>query len=318
MPAFPGNNAGMTQPSATTPPPIAATALPLVGILAALATVLLWAAGLAVTRFGVTGSLSVWDVIFLRLTPPALLLLPLLWRLGPGFAPGRSGPVALMLLGAGLPFICASSIGTLFAPTAHAGALMPGSMPLFTALLGWLVLRDRPGRRRLIGLGLILAGVLALGGYHLFAGSAGLWRGHLLFLTGGLLWATYTLAARQSGLGPWHAAAVVYVFSALAYLPIYFLALQPRLLIVPVFEIGVQAVQSVLSGLLSMYTFGFAVQKLGAGRAAAFGALVPAMAALLAIPLLGEWPEPITWGGILLIGLGVALASGAFIRHNHT
>ncbi len=318
------HNATMTQPAA--PPNLAATSLaapsppsllPLAGVAAALFTVLLWAAGLAITRFGVTGSLSLWDVIFLRLTPPALLLVPLLWRLGPGFQAGnprRNRFVALMLLGAGLPFVCASTTGTLFAPAAHAGALMPGSMPLFTALLVWLVLRERPGRERLLGLGLILTGVVALGGYHLFAGSGGLWRGHGLFLLGGLLWATYTLVARQSGLSPWHAAAVVYCFSALAYLPLYLLVLQPTLLQAPPFEIAVQAVQSVLSGLISMYTYGYAVQRLGPGRAAAFGALVPALAALLAIPLLGEWPEPVTWGGILLIGLGVALASGALLR----
>jgi len=67
----------------------------------------------------------------------------------------------------------------------------------------------------------------------------------------------------------------------------------------------------VLTGVLSLYLFGFAVGRLGAGRAAAFAALTPVIAALLGIPLLHEWPEPITWAGILLVACGVALASGA-------
>jgi len=300
----------MTSPAAALTKPDAA-ALPVLGVAAALTTMLLWAAGLAITRFGVTHALSLWDVIFLRLTAPALLLIPVLFKLGPGFARGRYGSVSLVVLCAGLPFVCVSSAGTLFAPAAHAGAMMPGTMPLFTALLAWVVLREMVGRTRLIGFACILVGVIALGGYHLFAGEPGLWRGHLLFLLGGSLWATYTLAVRQSGLSPWHGAAVIYVYSWLLYLPIYFLALEPRLLQVPAFEVWLQVTQSIFSGLVSMYTYGYAVRSLGPGRAAAFAALVPALAALLAIPLLGEWPEPVTWGGIALIGTGVALASGA-------
>ena len=48
----------------------------------------------------------------------------------------------------------------------------------------------------------------------------------------------------------------------------------------------------------------------GASGGAAFGALVPALSALFAIPLLGEWPDGIDWVGIGLIFLDVYLASG--------
>jgi drug/metabolite transporter (DMT)-like permease len=34
------------------------------------------------------------------------------------------------------------------------------------------------------------------------------------------------------------------------------------------------------------------------------------MAALLAIPALGEWPKPVDWLGIVVITVGVYLASG--------
>jgi len=44
---------------------------------------------------------------------------------------------------------------------------------------------------------------------------------------------------------------------------------------------------------------------------AAFGALAPAMATLLAIPVLGEWPAPKDWMAILLVSGGVYLVSGA-------
>jgi drug/metabolite transporter (DMT)-like permease len=37
---------------------------------------------------------------------------------------------------------------------------------------------------------------------------------------------------------------------------------------------------------------------------------VPALSALFAIPLLGEWPSEADWLGIILISAGVYLASG--------
>ena len=52
------------------------------------------------------------------------------------------------------------------------------------------------------------------------------------------------------------------------------------------------------------------VAILGASGGAAFGALVPALTAFLAIPLLGEWPSDTGWVAIVLISAGVYLTSG--------
>jgi len=59
-----------------------------------------------------------------------------------------------------------------------------------------------------------------------------------------------------------------------------------------------------------MASYGYAVRALGAARASAFSALTPVIAALLAIPLLGEVPDLLTWFGIAAVVSGVALASG--------
>jgi hypothetical protein len=50
--------------------------------------------------------------------------------------------------------------------------------------------------------------------------------------------------------------------------------------------------------------------RLDASDIAAFGALVPALSALFAIPLLEEWPNGTDWVGMALISAGVYLASG--------
>jgi len=72
--------------------------------------------------------------------------------------------------------------------------------------------------------------------------------------------------------------------------------------------------QAIFQGLvvtvMSLVLYGRAVALLGASGGAAFGALVPALSALFAIPLLGEWPNRSDWIGIGLISGGVYLASG--------
>jgi drug/metabolite transporter (DMT)-like permease len=77
-------------------------------------------------------------------------------------------------------------------------------------------------------------------------------------------------------------------------------------------EVALQAfVQGLLTAVVSTVLYGRAVSILGASNGSAFAALAPAMTALVAIPLLGEWPATSDWIAILLISGGVYIASGA-------
>lgn len=145
-----------------------------------------------------------------------------------------------MAAGAGAPFFLASSAGMRFAPAAQVGALLPGTMPLFVALLSALLFGERFGRSRLTGFGLILLGVAAIGGGSLVAGTEGEWRGHLLFLVAASLWAGYTLALKRAGIGPWHAAALVNAYSVVGLVPVLLLGPPSRLLAAPPGEVALQ------------------------------------------------------------------------------
>jgi drug/metabolite transporter (DMT)-like permease len=68
--------------------------------------------------------------------------------------------------------------------------------------------------------------------------------------------------------------------------------------------------QGVVVTIVSLVLYGRAIAILGASGGAAFGALVPALSALIAIPLLREWPSDPDWVGIVLISTGVYLTSG--------
>jgi drug/metabolite transporter (DMT)-like permease len=117
---------------------------------------------------------------------------------------------------------------------------------------------------------------------------------------------------RQAKLDPLHAAALVATGSLVIYLPIYLPLYGTRLLRMPLEDLAGQALfQGVIVTIVSLVLYARAVAILGAPGGSAFGALVPALSALFAIPLLGEWPGTADWAGIALISAGVYLASGA-------
>lgn len=294
--------------------PSTTPSLPL-GLLAAGLSVLIGVGWQVATRLGTTTTLAPIDLALFRYGVPALALAPLWQRAGlvpAGVAPGT---VALMVLGAGLPFGLAAMAGAAFAPIAHMAVLLPGTMPLFVALLAWIVLAERPGPRRLAGLGLILAGILAIGLPALADHGDGVWRGDLLFLAAALLWAVYTVAYRRSGLAPWTSAAVVAGWSGLAALPAWLLAGTSRLAVAPTRDIALQFVmQGVVAGLGGLGIYALAVRHLGAGRAATSGALVPPVAALAGWLILDEQPDAPTLLGAFAATVGVALAAGLLDR----
>ncbi len=275
------------------------------------AAVSIWASWSVITRLAVTTSLDAWDVAALRFGVAGLLLSPVLVRRG--LARDRLGwlGLAVIIAGLGAPYALVAAGGLHFAPAHDQGALNPGCMPLFVALIAAMVLGEKLSTARKLGLSLILAGAVIIVAWHAAAWSTSRTFGDALFLFASFLSACFTVVMRQANLEPLHAAALVSTGSLVIYLPIYLTLYGTRLSQLPLAEFIGQAIfQGVLVTIVSLLLYGRAVAILGASGGAAFGSLVPALSALLAIPLLGEWPNEIDWVAIALISAGVYLASG--------
>jgi drug/metabolite transporter (DMT)-like permease len=257
--------------------------------------------------------LTVFDITAIRFGTAGFVLLPIILQKGAFARSVGLGGTGLMVLGAGAPYALIAAAGLLYAPAAHAGALIPGVMPLFAALLSFLLLRDRIARDRLFGLGLIPFGVLLVAGSNLFGPIGPQSFGHLLFLFAALMWASYTVTLKRSGVAPLHGAAIVAFWSALLFLPVYLIAPISRgIMQAGLMSVAVQVVfQGILTSVVSLVAFNKAVEILGASRGAIFASLVPSLAALFAIPVLGEIPTLFETAGIAVITLGVLLGSGA-------
>jgi drug/metabolite transporter (DMT)-like permease len=198
-----------------------------------------------------------------------------------------------------------------YAPAAHVGVMLPGVMPMFVALFAFLLFGERFGAARLIGYGLVLTGVLGLGAASLLEAGAGDWRGHALLLLSAASWACFTLAFKRSGLTAWQAAALINAVSVVIMVAIDLFQDGPNLLDLPWQTVAMQGfAQGILSGLLALAAYSYAVTVLGASKASAFVSLTPALTALVAAVSLGEWPDTVAVAAIVVVGAGVALASG--------
>lgn len=281
------------------------------GAVFGIAAVSIWAGWMTVTRIGVTTTLDAWDIAALRFGLAGFVLLPVVWRKGLGLHTLGWSRLVLLISGAGAPYALVAAQGLRFAPAADAGALIPGVMPLFVALLAATFLTEHFTTQRKIGLSLIFAGIVAIAGASLVSGDLVRSGGHVLFLTAAFLWACFTVVMRWAKLAPVHATALVSAGSLVGYVPAYVLIAGDRILNAPIADVTMQALyQGLLATIISLTLFGRAVAILGVSSGAAFGALVPALAALLAVPILGEIPSSVNWIAIVTISLGVYLASG--------
>jgi drug/metabolite transporter (DMT)-like permease len=282
------------------------------GLVAALLTVTIWATFLLVTRFAVQGNFTVEEVLILRLIPGALVMAPLMLKFD--LLPrGQSWPRSIVLMiGASAVFPYIVSNGLAYAPASDGGALAPGILPFWTALAAYALAGERPGKRRKLGLVMILTGAILVGLWEVVAGASnGAWKGHLMFLTGSGLFAVYSVIFRQSGLSPMHGLVIGLFWGALFVAPLLFLTGNVSFSKVELNDIFIMIVlQSFIIGILATVLFNYAVQLLGAAETGAFGALTPVLALLGGITLLGEVVSPLKVFGVILVAVGVLLASG--------
>jgi drug/metabolite transporter (DMT)-like permease len=278
------------------------------GVLASL----IWAGFPAITKLSMaSNTLNAWDVTVLRFGTAGLILLPIFMRTRLG---SLRWPRALLLAcGAGAPYVLLTAGGLAFAPAGHMGVITPSCMLLFSTIGSWWLLGDRPEAGRVGGVLTIFAGLLMLGWDGLANHGERTWLGDLMFVLGGLFWASYTIGSRAWSVAPFHATVVVSVLSMIAYVPIYSVLGASQLAAAPWSEILVQAVfQGVLSAIVALLLYTRAVALLGAARGAVFAALVPSFSLLVAIPVLHELPTHLQLLGVALVTLGMVLVLGLY------
>jgi drug/metabolite transporter (DMT)-like permease len=283
---------------------------PLIGWLAAFGVVVIWSGWVVVSRLGVVQTLTIHDMVALRFTVATAVVAPFVWRHWPRKL--RWWQVALISCGQGAPYLLLAFGGLRFAPAAHAGIMMNGTLPVFAAVIGWVWLKDRPDRWRVAGMVVILAGCGLIAWDRTSGGVASdAWIGHLMFLAAALLVAANLIGTKAWQLTPMQAMVCIPTVNLLWFGPLYLAFLPKAVNEAPWSEILLQgAYQGLGPSVLAVLFFTTAIRSIGTSSTAAMMAMVPGMAALMAIPVLGEWPSAVAWAGLILATGGILLAAG--------
>lgn len=251
--------------------------------------------------------LTPWDLAALRYSV-ALPIALVMYVAGPGrgLPPRRSAVVAVV---AGLCFPLPAYVGFSYAPAAHSAVILSGTLPFMVAVGLTLIGAERWTRARLQSLAVLLVGI-ALLGYAAFVQGArpDAWRGDLLFVVAAIAWAAFTILVRRWSITPWQVVCTVGIWAGAIYLPIWAVMLPSHLAQVPIATIVFQAVtQGLLVTVVSVILYTRALLLLGAERVALVTALVPGVAGVLSVPLLGEELGLLDIVGLVLVSAAVAL-----------
>lgn len=268
---------------------------------------LIWAAWVIVSARGFQQGFTPFDLSLFRFAVPAVFALP--WFFRPGvYNDWRK----LVFVGAciGVPHALLIQFGVQETSTTHAAVLLPGFIPIFTALMAWVLLRERPTLVGAGGFALILAGVafIALDGPNGGTGLDLVWPGDAFFIFGAVLWSAFTLMLKIWAIRPLEAVALVSVVSTLVYVPIYLIWLPKSLDQADWLAYVEQGIFQGLTGIfIAMALYAAVVRLAGAQPAATISASVPILTVALALIFLDTIPTWLEVAGCAAAGAGIWL-----------
>jgi drug/metabolite transporter (DMT)-like permease len=262
----------------------------------------------------VVQTMGVFTSVFLRFACAAVLLLLLLLirdRRIPRLSPRES----VLVVGLGLLGITFYNVlfsaGLAMVEASRAALIVPTN-PAFTALFAALLLRERMGKARAAGIALCVAGalwVLCRGDPLAFA-RLQFGAGELVLVGCIFMWSAYTLLGRValSTLSPLALTALVMAAGAL---PLAVPAWLEQVSLAAVSRQGwvAFAYLVVFGTVIPFLWFYEGVKALGAARAAQFINLVPPLAVVESIVLLGEPLSPALVAGTALVVAGLYLTN---------
>ncbi|BDX07914.1 DMT family transporter [Planctobacterium marinum] len=259
----------------------------LTGYIMAAVVVSIWSGFIVVSRYGATHALNGYDLIALRYGVASLVSIPVWWFLSSRVNFLNIRYLMLAIFGGMLYAICAFT-GFSLAPANHAAVLLPGFMPVAISLCIWLIIGTPIKGKALLALGIISLGIILLGTKTLTVSPETL-TGDILFICAALSWGVFNALLKKWHPDPYATVVAVSLFTTLVYLPIFILFLPSNLGQAPASEVWLQAgYQGVLAAVVQLLLYVKAAKTIGANNMAVTMAFVPVLAALIAVPVLGE------------------------------
>ena len=215
----------------------------------------------------------------------------------------KKEPFILAMLG-GVAYCITCYSAFHYVPAAHAAIFLNGFIPLCTAVAGLLLFKQPFDKHIWLSLSIMLCSIVVMSFLMYRATGVAFSFGDVLFIISAIWWGAFTVLLRQWKLSAWHAMSGVAIWSAVVYVPIYLLFIPKHLTEVePLHLIGQTIFHGIFVVIVATLTYVEAIKRLGAFKTGSIVTLAPFIAAIIAVPLLGE---PLSIAMICgLIGMGI-------------
>lgn len=279
-------------------------------------TALFWSFNWVVGK-AMVGNVSPLVLTFVRWCVAVAVMLPFAWPAIRASWPAirRHWKVILVLGFWGTGFHNAFAYVGLQYTTATNGVILNSAIPIGIIVLGWLVYRDTITRMQAAGVGVSLAGVLAIltGGDPGVLAHLTLNKGDLIVLAGMVFWSAYTLYLRHKpaeipGLALLACCAIVGVVLLSPFALAEVLFFDGYVTFTPA-TIGAFLYLGVFPSFVGYVFWNRAVAEVGSNVAGIFIHLMPAFGSVLAWLFLDERIQAFHFAGIALILAGIALTT---------
>ena len=278
-------------------------------IILLISVMIIWGSSFAVTKNSVNTIPPIFFALLRMSIASILLLIAAQFRSRTSKIPKPLPWKAFLLMGLTgtcLYYICFNN--SMVYTTASVGALIQSFIPIVTAVLAMIFLKESLSTKRLVGIAISITGVLLI---ILMAAPGGRAQnpllGNLLMLASVFIWATYTiLAKRVAHIDPIVVTAYSIALGTLLLIPatIVELAGKPFPVITTRSWLSALYLGAISSG-LGLLLYNRSLKHLSAGETASFLNLMPVIAVTTAVMFLGEHLTLWQVGGGALVLTGV-------------
>lgn len=251
------------------------------GFFAAIIVVFIWSGWIVLSRNGVQGAFSIWDLGLLRFGTASLVVFPFMLR---KIRPKTlfAAHIALPALASGTIYVLLSFAALRHSPATNAGVVVNGLMPIVTIFLLFAMASRKPTHLDLFLSVLLLGANLLLLKGNLIEVDA-----FALFLGATFSLAFYMTSVKQWQLDPKLFFFAVPIVNATVMIPLWLLF--DRTLTGPIEAIALQAsYQGILVTLGAVSLLTYAIHQIGSVSASMIMAAVPFTTAILAHFVLSE------------------------------
>lgn len=267
-------------------------------------TMCIWGGFTITSRLNAIWHISAWDITALRFGLAFCILTPILiYKKDTAFL-FKKEPFILAMLG-GVVYCLTSYSAFHYVPAAHAAIFLNGCIPLATAIAAYLLFKEPFDKHTWISLSIMLCAISGMSLLMYRETGVAFGFGDLLFFLSAVWWGIFTVLLKQWKLSAWHAMTGVAIWSAIVYIPVYLLFLPKHLADATFAHLAMQTVfHGIFVVMIATLAYIEAIKRLGAFQTGSIVTLAPFIAAIIAVPLLGESLSLAMICGLIGMGIG--------------